>query len=189
MRVGGRARGKQGLAASNLGGADLPERAWKVFDVVNAKIEHADIKAGAILGACGVAAAATIGLITSRSDQGALLTAAAVTTGIFILMAATFSCGALWPRRLQSTSPESLLYFDHIARRAPASPGPYENELRVLLADPDALSCEIIKQVWATSHVAAKKYDFIDRAMICLFGALITLVATGVIFAVHYRGY
>jgi hypothetical protein len=165
--------------------ADLPERAWKVFDVINAKIEHADTKAAAILGACGIAAAAVIGLISVRSNNDIALAVAAATSAAFILAAATFSCGVLWPRRLRSGPPESLLYFDHIARRGQAAPGAYRDELRALLIDPEALSCEVIKQAWATAHVAAKKYDFLDRAMISMFGVLVTLAATAIIFVVQ----
>lgn len=183
--MSGRARERHKRAVHETGAASLPDRAWKVFDVVNTRIEHADIKAAAILGACGVAATAVIALMTSRNGRGIVLTSAAAATGVFILAAATFSCWALWPRRLRNASPESLLYFDHIARRPGSSPASYEDELRVLLTDPETLCCEVIKQVWATSHVAARKYDFIDRAMICLFGALVTLAATAVIFVVH----
>jgi len=36
MRVGRRARGNGGLAAGPANAADLPDRAWKLFDVVEA---------------------------------------------------------------------------------------------------------------------------------------------------------
>jgi len=176
------------VSSLSLDDTYLPDRAWKVFDIINAKIEHGDVKAGAVLGASGVAAAALIGLITSRSDRDTLLTIAAAASGVFVLMAATFSCGALWPRRLRNRSPDSPLYFDHIVRRSSGSRSAYEDELRVLLADSEALTCEIIRQIWATAHVATRKYNFLDRAMICLFGSLVTLGGTAVIFAIHYRG-
>jgi hypothetical protein len=168
---------------------EIPSRAWKIFDVINARIEHADVKAGAILAACGVISAALIAITTRPGDRDILLQVFAAASGAFVLMAAAFSCGALWPRRLRRKIPESIVYFDHIAGRSRAAPEEYEDELRTVLADPEAMTKEIIRQIWATSRVAARKYDFLDHAMRCLFGGLMTLGAAAVIFALHYPGH
>ncbi len=168
--------------------ADLPGRAWRVFDLVDAKIEHADVKAGVILGACGVTAAAILGLVTDRNGQNISLTVIAIASGIFVITAAAFACGALWPRRLKRYPADSHLYFDHINRRSAESASELERELRALLTDQEALVDEIISQVTATSRVASEKYNFLDRAMFCLFGSLFGLAASATIFAVYYRG-
>lgn len=167
--------------------ADLPERAWRVLDLVDAKIEHADVKAGVILGACGVTAAAVLGIVTDPNGQNALLTVSAIGSGIFVLTAAAFACGTLWPRRLKKFPADSHLYFDHINRRSTESPTQLERELRALLTDQEALVDEIISQVKATSKVASQKYNFLDRAMFCFFGSLLGLAASATIFAIYYR--
>jgi hypothetical protein len=187
MHVGRRARGNGGLAAGPVNAADLPERAWKLFDVVNARIEHADVKAGVILAACGVGAAALVGLVTSRGGHDTALLAAGAISGIFVLLSAVFCCAVLWPRRLRGKLPDSLIYFDHLARR-PSPPGTYQ-ELRRLLADPQELGGEIIKQILATSRVASRKYDLLDRAMMFFFAALIALGGTALIFVLHRTGH
>jgi hypothetical protein len=174
------------LAGRRLSDPEIPGRAWKIFDVINARIEHADVKAGAILAACGVISAALIAITTRPGDRNTLLYVFAAASGAFVLMAAALSCGALWPRRLRRKIPESIVYFDHIARRSRAAPEEYEDELRTVLADPEAMTREIIRQIWATSRVAARKYDFLDHAIRCLFGSLMTLGVAAVIFALHY---
>jgi hypothetical protein len=173
-------------AGPDPGNPEIPARAWKIFDVINTRIEHADTKAGAVLAACGVTSAALIAITTRPGTRDTLLQAFAAASGAFVLMAAVFACGTLWPRRLRRKIPDNLLYFDHIARRAPAAWDEYEEELRTILANPEIMTREIIRQIWATSRVAARKYDFLDHAMMCLFGGLLTLGTTAVIFAVHY---
>lgn len=186
MRRGRSRQGERDFAVRDPSESEIPGRAWKIFDVVNARIEHADAKAGAILAACGVISAALLGIVTKSGERDILLQVFAAASGAFVLMAATFSCGALWPRRLRRGAPESMLYFDHIARRPTAAAGKYEHELRMTLANPEAITTEIIRQVWATSRVAARKYDFLDNAMRCLVGSLLALGTTAVIFALHY---
>ena len=173
--------------AGSPSATDLPDRAWKLFDVVNSRIEHADVKAAAILGGCGVAAAALLGLISHREGHDVILFAAASVSGTFALASAAFCCGVLWPRRLRGKLPESLIYFDHLARK-PDPPETFQ-QLRALLEDPESLSTEIVKQVLATSRVASMKYDLLDRAMLFFFGVLVSLAATASIFALHRSGY
>jgi hypothetical protein len=158
-----------------------------VFDLVDAKIEHADAKAGVILGACGVTAAAILGLVTDQNGKNTLLTVSAISAGIFVLISAAFACGALWPRRLKNYPANSHLYFDHINRRSAETSAELERELRMLLTDQEALVDEIISQVKATSKVASQKYNFLDRAMFCFFGGLLGLAASATIFAIYYR--
>jgi hypothetical protein len=183
MRVRGWSKREQSMTSTHPDAAELPGRAWQVFEVIDAKIEQADVKAGAILGACGLISAILIGILTHRGDRGALFQIAVAASGTLVLMTATFSCGTLWPRRLRGKVPDNLLYFDHIARRSSTTADTFEDDLLALLTDPNALAGEIIKQVWTTSKVAARKYDLLDRAMICLFGSLVTLGAAAVIFA------
>lgn len=188
MRLNKRARDDGSFLSSHMTTVERPNHAWKLFDVVNARIEHADIKAGAVLGACGVAAAALIGLINAPAGDTFYLLATAAVSGFFVLVSAVLCCGVLWPRRLRGELPESLIYFDHLARMT-ASPETREKHLQSLLADPESLSAEIVKQILATSRVASRKYDLLDRAMACFFAALITLSATALIFASHRHGH
>jgi hypothetical protein len=85
-----------------------------------------------------VVAAALLGLITCRESHDIVLLAAAAVSGAFDLASAAFCCGVLWPRRLRGKLPESLIYFDHLARR-PNLPDTFQ-QLRFLLEDPESLS-------------------------------------------------
>jgi Family of unknown function (DUF5706) len=163
---------------------DLPDRAWKIFDGVSARIELADAKAGLILGVCGVASATILGLVASHHSRGLPLLIAVITSGVFVLLAAACSCATLWPRRLRRDLPSSLVYFDHVARSPDESPATYANALRGLLSDPEALTREIAEQIWATSHVASGKYNWLNRALVSLFAAIAGLGVAAVIFAV-----
>jgi hypothetical protein len=187
MRVSRRVR-RNGLPGPALQrDSDLPKRAWKLFDVITSRIDHADAKAAAILGGCGVAAAALVGLITGWGGHDVVLLTAAVVSGAFVLTSAVFSCGVLWPRRLRGKIPQSLIYFDHLARLT--DPPGARDQLRSLLEDPEALSTEILKQVLATSRVALRKYDLLDRAMLFFFATLLSLTGTVLIFAVHHNSH
>ena len=167
--------------------ADLPNRAWKLFDVINSRIEHADAKAAAILGGCGVAAATLVGLITGWGVRDVVLLAADSLSGAFVVTSAVFSCAVLWPRRLRGKLPVSLIYFDHLARMPdPTAAGQL---LLSLLEDPEALSIEILKQVLATSRVALRKYDLLDRAMFFFFATLLCLTGAVFIFALHHSSH
>lgn len=166
--------------------AGVPEQAWKIFDTINGKIEHADVKAGSILAACGVTAAAILSLIASRKNWDPIAIVSAGLTAALAFAAAGFACAALWPRRRAAEQPTSLLYFDHIARRQGETAAQYGEALLSLLIHPDALTTGIAEQIWATAQVAARKYHWIDRAMASLFGSLVTLGITGVSLALAH---
>jgi hypothetical protein len=185
VRPGISARGHRPERASQADPGDLPDRAWKIFDGVTARIEHADTKASVMLGACGVAAAAVLSLIARSSERGLPLVIAMMASGVFLLIAAACSCAALWPRRQRGDVPANLLYFDHIVRGPHDTSAAYEEALRALLADTAALTAALAMQIWATSQVASRKYDWLDRAMISLFGALAALGVGAVIFAIN----
>jgi hypothetical protein len=166
--------------------AATPENAWKILDSVNAKIDSADIKAGSILAACGVTATVVLSLIGHHRGWGVTASVAAMLAVALAFGAAGFACLALRPRRRRTESPSSLLYFDHIARRKGETPGQYGEALTDLLHRPDAIVTSVAGQIWATARVAARKYYWIDRAMVSLFGSLLALAVTGVMLALHH---
>jgi Family of unknown function (DUF5706) len=154
---------------------DLPERAWKILDEVSARIEHADVKAGVVLGACGVAAVAILGLLANHHGHHLPLLLALTASGIFVLASAACASTALWPRRMRRTAPRNLLYFDHISRGPFPDAAAYGRKLRELLADSDALVQEIADEIWANSIVTSRKYTWLDRSIVSLFVALFAL--------------
>jgi hypothetical protein len=176
VNAAGGASGVSGVSA-------VPERAWKIFDTVSAKIDHADAKGGAILAICGVTAATILSLVAERRSWSLAAMVSAALAAALTFTTAGFACAALWPRRRRHDSPTSLLYFDHIVRRPGQTVDSYGDALWELLGSPRMLTAGIAEQIWATAHVAARKYQWIDRAMVSLFAALVTLGAAGAILA------
>jgi len=86
---------------------------------------------------------------------------------------------ALRPRR-STTTPQSLIYFGSIADIAPAAYDAYLEEFGTLLQDRTRLIRQIGSHVWESSLIAKVKYDWVDRALLLLFGALLMLGVTAV---------
>lgn len=158
------------------------DRAWRLLDTNHAAIDRADAKAGAVVAACGVSAAALVAVYSAhRADTAevsfALLCAA-------LALASTSCAGlALRPRRMRSRQPDSLIFFDHVTRMADSSVEGYIQSARSLFSDEEELTTEITRQVWMTARLATVKYDWIDRAVLLLFGNLLALGVTALLMA------
>lgn len=159
------------------------DRAWRLLDANHAAIDRADAKAGMVVAACGVSAAALVSVYGAHHAG-----AAANSSALFcaaLALASTSSAGlALRPRRMRAQQPDSLIYFDHVTRMAGSSAERYLQSARSLFADEEALAIEITRQVWITAHLATVKYDWINRAVVLLFGNLLALGLTALLLVV-----
>src|SRR5687767_8433933 len=104
------------------------EDAWTAFDQINQWIRFADAKASVLLASSCVVG----GILLSRSpspDLDILTRTRGVLWGvgmIAVALSALFSLLALQPRlRIKRSEPNSLLYFDHVARRYKSDPTAY----------------------------------------------------------------
>lgn len=163
------------------------EAAWKIFDVATARIEHADAKAGALLAAAGVLGAVLMSIADDPRYWAFGAITASVASAIFVFGTVACCCAALWPRRGRRAGSSSLLYFDHIARGYRRDQEAYVRDLARTISDPQVLSQAISEQIWTTSMIAAKKYIWIDRALLSFFGALGTLGITMLILISNRR--
>lgn len=148
-----------------------------LLDAIHSAIDRADAKAGAVVAACGVSAAALTTVCGAHRVGAAAIVCALLCAA---LMLASVSCAglALRPRRMRAASLSSLVYFDHIARLSHNSAEVYVRDARALFGDAEALTEDILHQVWATSQLATAKYDWLDRAVVLLFAVLLTLGLT-----------
>lgn len=158
------------------------DRAWRLLDTNHAAIDRADAKAGAVVAACGVSAAALVAVYSAHHADTAAISSALLCAALAL---ASTSCAglALLPRRMRSWQPDSLIYFDHVTRMTDSSVESYVQSARSLFSDEEALTTEITRQVWMTARLATVKYDWIDRAVILLFGNLLALGLTALLLA------
>lgn len=159
------------------------DHAWRLLAANNTAIDRADAKAGAVVAVCGVSVGALVAVYSVHRFN-----AAVVSSGLLcaILALASTACAglALRPRRQRGHEPESLLYFDHVARMTASSAENYTLSVHALFIDTEALAVQISRQIWSTARLATAKYDWVDRAMILLFGNLLSLALTALLLVI-----
>jgi hypothetical protein len=161
-----------------------PDHAWKSLGLVIDWVKHAETKAGATLAATGVTGGVLYNLVKDQTNPDRWLATAAVLCALAVLAAGASAAVALLPRLgARADAPDSPLYFKHVARKHPRKPHTYFEDLHRLTASADDLVREIAEQVWANSHVAARKYSWATRAVICLVTALAALASVASILA------
>lgn len=169
-------------AAEEDGHENVAAEAWQLLGVVSQWITNADAKAGAILAACGIVGGFLYSVVKdgAYTHKGWVHTLAIVCA--VLLTASAASAGfALRPRRRRDSPPQSLLYFDYVARQTIYSEAEYVTALTGLLRDPKALAEQIGMQVYQVSLVASAKYSWVNRA---LFAFLAALTALGALMSV-----
>jgi len=161
----------------------LADRTWKLLDTNHSAIDRADAKAAAVVAACGACAAALVAVCDTHRISPAAAVSALLCAALTL---ASMSCAglALRPRRLRSERPGSLVYFDHVARTSSRSAEAYTRSVLSLFADAEALAADISFQIWATARLATAKYDWLDRAIVLLFGNFLALSLTVLLLAV-----
>lgn len=186
MRAGLRIAGRAARPARPVIPATVAapaQDAWRVLDTVRSWVTFADAKAGAVLAVAGVIGGVLINL--GRGHVGSPGRSAALIAAVFLAGSVICAGIALRPRRSRSAAPINLIYFGHIASSAHPSRDAYLKEFGDLMQDPARLVDHIADQVWAVSHVAKAKYDWVNRALILLLCAVAML---GVSVVTVYAG-
>lgn len=160
------------------------EQAWRALETTNRSIDRADAKAAVVLAASGTTGVVLFGLVDGHKTLGSWAEAMLVLSAVLTFAASAFAGLTLRPRRERRTALPSLLYFDHIMRIPDATATTYVELAKALFLDPEALCGDIVGQVWATGRVATAKYTWVNRSLICLFGALVTAGITALIIGV-----
>lgn len=188
-RLCGRSRDPDSTPRALLPEAETDD-AWKALSLVVDWIKHAEAKAGAVLAASGVAGGVLYNLVKSQSDSSLALNIAAGGAVLFLLLATSGACLALWPRLRAKEPPTSSLYYSHIARAYPKSDGSraYSELLVEVASDRTKLIQEIAGQVWVNAHVANAKYTWINRAMTAFLLGLVFLAAVPVLITLDWAG-
>lgn len=160
-----------------------PDQAWRVLNLVNEWIRHAETKATGVLAAAGVGAGVLATVLTTAKAAPLYLIASAVVTGIALLLSGIFATWCLRPK-LWSTGPStSRIYFDHIARGYPAAGSGltrYVNELTSLTTDPAAMIHEVASQVWENARIASAKHMEASWGLAFVLLAYLALAITAV---------
>lgn len=82
--------------------------------------------------------------------------------------------------RLRNDRSQGLLYFGNIARRY-TDPAEFIPAYRELLSDGPRLEKALAEQVWATSHIARRKFRNVTPAVWLLGIALIAALGAGLL--------
>jgi hypothetical protein len=142
-----------------------PDQAWRVLELTTRWIVHADGKAGLTLASVGVTGGVLYNVVQSARHLDVPAACAAGACALLVLAASLCAVASLWSRVRASEKATSLLFFHNIARRYPTSADTYAESLRGLTREPEALTEEIAAQIWANSHIAARKYFWANLSL------------------------
>jgi hypothetical protein len=155
-----------------------------VYLSTNEWIRFADTKAGSILAVEGIIAGvvySNLNTIRDQVNQHPLflycLLASIVTGSISFY----FSVRCLLPTTHVGDT-NSVIFFGQIARRYD-SVSSYERGIKNFLANDDHLQGQLTQQIWANSHIAARKFAMVNKSIMfftlaILFGALGVIIVT-----------
>lgn len=172
-------------ADGNLGVVADPAQVWRILELVNGWIKHAETKAAATLAAAGVSAGVLYNLVKDLHDTSRLLDVLAVLCAAAIAAGGVCAAWALRPRLRAREEPTSRLYFQHIARRhpRPTKGAEYRAELHGLTNDREALVVDISSQIWANAHVATDKFRAGNIGLTLVLAGIVLLGLTATIVA------
>lgn len=161
-----------------------PDQAWKALSLINEWIRHAESKVGVVLALGGVTAGVLYNLVKNQSDPGLVLNVIAVACAACITTAAVCAALALVPRRKPQRSADAVtnpLFFGDVASKYNGDGITYEKILHALTGNHDELTRHIAHQIHANAVVAHAKFNWANRAIFALFGALTALAVIAVI--------
>jgi hypothetical protein len=160
------------------GGPPDPEQLWKVLGHTTRLVSHAEGKAALTLAGAAVTGGGLVAAVRTAPALTSAAEAAAVLCGLLLLIAGCCAAVSLWSRVRADGQAGSLLSFHEVAARYPYAAAPYVDALCGLSGDPEQLAAGIAAQVWANAQVAQRKFDWVNRGLAALLGALGLLAAT-----------
>lgn len=166
-----------------------PEQAWKLLALINEWIRHSDAKAAVTLAFTAAMGTMLFNLVDGFADRSPFFDAAVVAATLLILLSAGFCAWTLTPRITdQEASPEqaNLLFFGSIAVKFKNDRGNYREELRLLTADPAALTRDLTDQIHANANIAAVKARAIQRGIRSALAAGAAVAAVAVIVGIPH---
>lgn len=166
-----------------------PEQAWRLLALINEWIRHSDAKAAVTLAFTAAMGTMLFNLVDGFTDRTLIFDAAVVVATLLILLGAAFCAWTLTPRITdQEASPEqaNLLFFGSIAVKFKNDRGNYREELRLLTADPAALTRDLTDQIHANANIAAVKARAIQRGIRSALAAAAAVAAVAVIVGITH---
>lgn len=166
-----------------------PEQAWRLLALINEWIRHSDAKAAVTLAFTAAMGTMLFNLVDGFTDRSLIFDAAVVVATLLILLGSAFCAWTLTPRITdQEASPEqaNLLFFGSIAVKFKNDRGNYREELRLLTADPAALTRDLTDQIHANANIAAVKARAIQRGIRSALAAAAAVAAVAVIVGITH---
>lgn len=164
-----------------LGYMASTDDAWKALAQTHELIKLADTKAGMILAASGVLG----GLLLRAAPSPPHWTEHPLHISLLLLSVGLVAVSillSLWVfvPRIRADGARSLLHFDNIARRY-ADPAEFLAASRSLFEHDERVQRALSEQLWATSHIARRKFRTVTPA-IWFFGlGVLAALAAGVV--------
>jgi hypothetical protein len=146
---------------------------------VNDSVGHAEKKAGVVMTATGAIGGAFYEIMLHRPPSGTVARIPVAVCGLSVVAATAFAMLCLMPRMRSRNAPDSIVYFNHIARRHRGAAGKaeYAQRLKESSIDADHLLDDIGTQIWAITQVARYKYHM------AALGLATVLIAVGALAA------
>lgn len=189
-----------------------PDHAWKVLGTTNEWIRHADAKTGVTLAFAGVTGTTLFNLVKDEMEWSPLLNILVFADLLALVLAIAFAYFALFPRtrtrterrkwfqrkkgRLQSDDTTAgraaqqdqinLLFFGHIATHYKDQGPSYHEVLTLITKDRERLTGQIAAQIHENSHVATKKFKYVNRAIKSELAAVAVLIGVVVLVIVGH---
>lgn len=149
--------------------------AWKVLDLVNGWVTHAEAKLGVTLAYLGALFAGLIAMVASFKVPSGLILLLTVVAAVLLLLGVVCAASGLLPQFKKSPDGRSAIYYRDIA--ALSSPKKYDERFRIS-ASGKALLPQLTNQIFWISRVAVRKYQWLTASIIL---GVASLIATGVV--------
>ncbi len=166
-----------------------PDQAWKILQMVNEWVRHAETKLAATLAAAGISGGVLFNLVRNQHETSVYFDVAAVVCCTAVILSGVSAMIGLYPvLKLPSARGDAaanLVSFGDVDRAHRDDASGYEQALHALTADADELTRHLSRQIHANSVVAARKFRWAVLAVRSLLvdllalGALTMLIALG----------
>jgi hypothetical protein len=161
-----------------------PDQAWKVLQLVNDWVRHAETKLAATLGAAGISGGLLYSLAANRNDASVPFNIAAAICCTAVIVAGIAAMIGLLPTLRHRTSTSSNpLYFDDIQRAYRGDTSRYRDALHAITTDRGELLGLLGQQIQAVSGVASRKFRWANLSIRALFVDLVALGALTLLIA------